>query len=72
MSTEERKFLHDLSNPLAVGYGNMRIIGKKLDTIENASEVAGLKIGERVQKALESFEKVSAMLKERKKYLESL
>lgn len=64
---EERKFLHDLSNPLAIGYGNIRIAFKKLEAISEDAEAPANQVVDRLKKAIDAFERVNEILEIRKK-----
>lgn len=65
----ERDFLHDLSNPLAIAYGNLKILTMKLD-----ADLASLPVDDilqRLHKAVGSFEKANQLLDARRTHLRS-
>ena len=64
---KERQFLHDLSNPLAIGYGNCKIILSKL-----AKDIEALSkddIVKRLEKAVTAFERANNLIAERREFL---
>jgi hypothetical protein len=68
---EERKFLHELANPLSIVHGNLKLALRKLQVLQN--ENASLRpreFHERLQKAMEACERAVAMLVERRKTLQ--
>ena len=69
-SNDERKFLHDLSNPVPIGYGNLRIIVSKLQKTPDALSTEQLL--ERLSIAVDAFERVNDLLADRRKYLKSV
>lgn len=66
----ERKFLHDLSNPLSIAYGNIKLITGKLEKDIHSMDVPG--ILDRLQKAVRNFERANALLDERRTFLRGL
>lgn len=64
---KERKFLHDLSNPLAIGYGNCKIILSKL--AKNPDSLTMDDIVKRLNKAVVAFEKVNVLIADRREFL---
>lgn len=64
MEIDERKFLHDLSNPLAIGYGNVKILSSKLqknpDALDKGDIIA------RLEKALTAFDRVNKLISDRR------
>lgn len=67
---EERKFLHDLSSPLTITHGNLKILLKKMETEQLTSDRDdSLK---RLQHAMAACEKLALMLSERRQYLIAL
>ena len=66
----EREFLHDLCNPLAISYGNMRLLTAKLDADINAIDPQI--VLEKLHKAIKSFDKANELLDRRRTYLKSL
>jgi nitrogen-specific signal transduction histidine kinase len=60
----ERKFLHDLSNPLAIVYGNAKLIHMKLEKDKSSLTIEA--IFEKLDKMVTQLERVNAMLEERK------
>ena len=62
MKKLERTFLHDLSNPLAIVFANIRMASMKLEAdVANADTVK-----EKLQKALKTFDRINALLEERR------
>ena len=59
-ASEERKFMHDLANPLAVAHGNVKIIIRKLRKDENAMTVK--EIMERLDKTIEALDRTTEMM----------
>tara|TARA_B100001094_G_scaffold326452_1_gene382663 strand:+ start:651 stop:902 length:252 start_codon:yes stop_codon:yes gene_type:complete len=64
---KERKFLHDLSNPLAIGYGNCKIILTKLT--KDSDSLSKADIIKRLEKAVTAFERANGLIAERREYL---
>ena len=60
----ERGFLHDISSPLAVGQGNLRIIISKLKADPPA--IAGQPLLEKLEKVMTSFEKIMNLVNDRR------
>jgi hypothetical protein len=61
---DEKKFLHDVANCLAVGYGNVRLIAVKLQKDPDALPME--KIIDRLVKAVGALEKVNSLLEQRR------
>ncbi len=65
---DERKFLHDIANPLSIAHGNLKIALRKLDAVkEQAPELR--EILERVNKAMEACEKMAKQVGDRRQVL---
>ena len=65
----ERTFLHDASNPLAIAYGNIRLLVIKLEKDPTCMDIPA--ILEKLNKSLKSFDKVNTLLEERRNYIKS-
>ena len=65
----EREFLHDLSNPLAIAYGNLKILATKLDADQNSIPME--MIVSKLTKAVNSFERANALLDKRRIFIRS-
>lgn len=65
----EREFLHDLSNPLAIAYGNMRILSVKME--KDLNSLSPELILEKLHKALAAFERTNKLLELRRVYIKS-
>ena len=65
----ERAFLHDLSNPLAIAYGNMRLIVTKLEKDKTSMDIEAILV--KLKKAGEAFDKATALLEARRAFLKS-
>jgi signal transduction histidine kinase len=65
---DERKFLHDVANPLSIAHGNLKIALRKMEgvTDKNAQQREVL---ERLHKAIEACEKIAKQLGDRRKTL---
>lgn len=57
---EERKFMHDLSNPMAIAQGNIKLTLRKLKKDEGAMTIS--EIIERLEKTSEAFERMNEMM----------
>ena len=66
----EREFLHDLCNPLAISYGNLRILSAKLEGDINSLDLKT--ILSKINKAIESFERANDLLERRRIYLRNI
>ena len=62
---DERGFLHDISSPLAVGQGNLRIIISKLQTDPPA--IGGEALLEKLRKVQTAVDKIVTLVTERRK-----
>ncbi len=67
-SDEERKFLHDVANPLSIAHGNLKIALRKMDGLKG-QDLELREVIERVQKALEACEKMAKQVGERRQAL---
>ena len=65
----EREFLHDLSNPLAIAYGNLKIISAKIEADPNAMDIDAVMV--KVNKALKAFEKANVLLDKRRNHIKN-
>lgn len=65
----EREFLHDLSNPLAIAYGNLKIISAKIEADPNSMDMDAVLL--KVNKALKAFEKANALLDKRRNHIKN-
>lgn len=68
-SGTEREFLHDLSNPLAIAYGNMRIISAKLESDINSMDIETILT--KINKSLNAFEKANQLLEQRRFFIKN-
>lgn len=68
MDNSEREFLHELSNPLSIGTGYVKIIFKKLKK-GDSSNLAHEDIVMRLEKCLESLERANNLINKRREYL---
>lgn len=66
-SNSEREFLHDLCNPLAISYGNLRILSSKLEADSNSLDIQTILT--KINKAIESFERANDLLERRRIHL---
>ncbi len=70
--SDERKFLHDLANPLAVAQGGTRIALRRLEQLQMQSEVLTVaEFKERLQKILGACDKIAQLLNERRTLMSS-
>ncbi len=67
-SDEERKFLHDVANPLSIAHGNLKIALRKMDALKG-QDLELREVIERVQKALEACEKMAKQVGDRRQAL---
>ena len=67
--SEERKFLHELSNSMAIGFGNIRILLNKLE--KKRDECSDDYILEKIRKAVDAYEKVNSLIEDRRDVLKS-
>lgn len=67
--TDERKFMHDISNPLTVASGHAKIIVKKLGDQPADGDLSSLKIPEKVTKIRTAVDRMIALCDERLKQL---
>ena len=66
---DERKFLHDLSNPLAVVYGNLQLIVAKLEKDLTSYEPALML--HKLQRSVQYLDTVADLLDKRRVLLRS-
>ena len=64
---EERKFMHDLANPISIAQGNVKLVIRKLQKDKESFDPD--QIISRLQKASDAFETVMEMLGERRRIL---
>lgn len=69
MPQNETQFLHDLSNPLAIAYGSIKLISIKL---ENTSDLSQEELRDKLEKAIKYFEKANQLIEKRRNYLHGL
>lgn len=62
---DERKFLHDVANPLSIAHGNLKIALRRMDGLKN-QEPDLRDILDRLQKAMEACEKMAKQLGDRR------
>ncbi len=72
----ERTFLHDLSNPLAIGVGNLNLAVTALEEVAKAAASAApisaaQMVLSRCQKAAAALERVVALIEERRRWLKA-
>ena len=67
---EEREFLHNLINPLAIGLGNIKLLHRRMTT--NPAEITHEKIVSMLQTSLDAFARMNVMVEERRSYLRKL
>ena len=67
MDENERKFLHDLANPLAIAYGNLRLLYGKMEKDINAVPIEAIR--ERLTKIINNFDRANDLLDQRRKWL---
>lgn len=65
MSSEERKFLHDISNPLTIAQGMVDSVIDSLEGVPGVDE----KVHTRLEKAVKAMERMAAGIKERREVL---
>jgi K+-sensing histidine kinase KdpD len=63
---EERKFLHDLSSPLAIAHGNLKILIRRLKSDEPLDTEEH---NQRLDHALQACDRLARMISERRKRL---
>lgn len=65
---DERKFLHDVANPLSIAHGNLKIALRKMDGLKDqGSELR--EVQERLNKAMEACEKMAKQVGDRRQAL---
>lgn len=65
---DERKFLHDISNPLSIAHGNLKIALRKMDPLKEIDPQC-LEIIERLNKAIEACDRMVKQVGERRQIL---
>ena len=61
----ESKFLHDLCNPLAVVFANLKMSAVKLESDPNNVDIAV----EKINKALKNFERINTLINQRREFI---
>ena len=64
MKSPEKQFLHDISNLIAICYGNIKIVSTKL--AKNPEAVTQDYLSGRLLKSLDAFDKLNALIAERR------
>ncbi len=71
-ATDERKFLHDLANPLSVAQGNAKIALRKLEQLQMKGEpFSPQEFRERLVKIMGACDKLTAAVNERRAQLQA-
>jgi hypothetical protein len=65
---EERKFLHDVANPLSIAHGNLKLALRKMEKAKGQDPELQ-EILERMQKAMEACEKMAKQVGDRRQSL---
>lgn len=65
---DERKFLHDVANPLSIAHGNLKIALRKLDGIKDQDPQVR-EVLDRLNKAMEACEKMAKQVGDRRQAL---
>jgi hypothetical protein len=65
---EERKFLHDVANPLSIAHGNLKLALRKMEKAKGEDPELQ-EILERMQKAMEACEKMARQVGDRRQLL---
>ena len=65
---EERKFLHDVANPLSIAHGNLKIALRKLDGVIDKDPQLR-EVLERLNKAMDACEKMAKQVGDRRQVL---
>ena len=60
----ERKFLHNLANPMAIAQGNIKLVLRKL--LKNSESLSTEEIIDRLSKASDAFDRITDMMAERR------
>ncbi len=66
-TTDEKKFIHDISSPIGVTYGMVEVV---LDALKSSGTARPEDIL-RLEKALKSLDKVAGLLEQRREQLRS-
>jgi archaellum component FlaC len=64
----ERKFLHDVANPLSIAHGNLKIALRRMDGLKDQNPEMR-EVLERLNKAMEACEKMVKQLGDRRQVL---
>lgn len=67
---EERRFLHDLSSPLTIAHGNLKILLKKTERMESLSDRDDYLM--RLNHAMMACERLAELVAERRQYIITL
>ncbi len=62
----EKEFLHDLCNSLAISYGNIKLLSVKMQSDPSMDHI---KIQEKLEKALKSFDRANSLLDQRRNFI---
>ncbi len=65
MSSEERKFLHDISNPLTIAQGMVDSVTDSLEGVDGVDE----KVHTRLEKAVKAMERMADQIRARREIL---
>ncbi|MDQ3233796.1 MAG: hypothetical protein M3Q07_18420 [Pseudobdellovibrionaceae bacterium] len=65
---DERKFLHDVANPLSIAHGNLKIALRKLDSFKDMDPQLR-EVLDRLNKALDACDKMAKQVGERRQEL---
>ncbi|HET9240972.1 MAG TPA: hypothetical protein VFO10_27145 [Oligoflexus sp.] len=65
---DERKFLHDVANPLSIAHGNLKIALRKMDGLKDQG-AEYREVLERLTKAMEACEKMAKQVGDRRQTL---
>lgn len=61
----QRRFMHDISNPLTVASGHAKIVVKKLSALPADGDTSALKVPEKVEKIRTAIDRMVKMCDER-------
>ncbi len=65
---DERKFLHDVANPLSIAHGNLKIALRKMDSVKDQGPELQ-EVLERLNKAMQACEKMAKQVGDRRQAL---
>lgn len=66
---QEHHFLHDISSPLSVGYGNLRLVIMKLRKDPDSLDKSDILT--RLEKSLKAFDQANSLLSDRRSVIKS-